>query len=106
MMGIVKDIILPIVLAFFAASGFWTLILYKIQKKDDKKDNTLKLMLGLANREILRSCFEYKQRGYIYKDEYSDLTKYLWQPYHDLGGDGTAEKAMGEVDKLDLRERD
>lgn len=105
-MTVIKDIILPILLVIFAASGFWTLVLYKIQKRDSKQDNTTKLILGLANREIMRSCFESKERGYIYKDEYSDLMKYLWEPYHALDGDGTAEKAVQEVEKLELRERE
>lgn len=103
---IFMDLILPILLAFIAASGFWTFIMYLITRKDTKKNATTQLMLGLANREILRACFEYKERDYIYKDEYKDLMAYLWEPYHQLGGNGTVEKAISDVNKLELRERD
>lgn len=105
-MNLVTDLIVPLVVALIAASGFWTFILYLIQRRNDKKDSLTKLMLGLANREILRSCFEMKQRGYMYKDEYDDLMKYLWKPYKALDGNGTAEKAVNEVEKLELRERE
>ena len=47
----------------------------------------------------------------LFEDEYGDimtvddLMKYLWKPYNDLGGNGTAEKAISEVEHLELRER-
>ena len=91
--------IVAVILAFIASSGFWGIILYRMQKKD----NLTKLVLGLAHQEIIRTCDEYRQRGYITKDEYEDLIKYLYRPYNALGGDGTVDKFINEVEKLPIK---
>ena len=46
---------------------------------------------------------EYIKRGWLTRDEYENLHDYLFQPYLDMGGNGTAQKIMKEVDKLPLR---
>ena len=91
--------IVAVILAFIASSGFWGIILYRMQKKD----NLTKLVLGLAHQEIIRTCLVYIQRGYITKDEYEDLFKYLYKPYEALGGNGTAGKFIAEVEKLPIK---
>lgn len=97
------DIIVAIVVATLASSGLWSLILYLVQRKDTHKDALTKLMLGLAYREITVSCLDYINRGSITKDEYEDLIKYLFTPYKMLGGNGTAERLIGEVQKLPIK---
>lgn len=96
--------IIALILAIIASSGIWGIVLYKIQRRDNKKDNFTKLLLGLAHQEIVRSCLNYMNRGYITKDEYEDLIKYLFEPYKDLGGNGTVEKLIDEIKKLPLKE--
>ena len=91
------EFIIAIVAATLASSGLWSFILYKVQKHDEKKDSLTRLILGLAYREITELCIMYIQRGYITKDEYEDLIKYLFSPYKELGGDGTAEKLIEEI---------
>lgn len=98
------EFILTIIVATLASTGFWSLVLYKIQKRDENKDSLTRLILGLAYREITELCIKYVQRGYITKDEYEDLIKYLFAPYKELGGDGTAEKLIDEVKKLPIKE--
>ena len=98
------DIIITIIATTLASTGFWSLILYKVQKRDTEKDSITKLILGLAYREITELCLKYIQRGYITKDEYEDLIRYLFSPYKELGGDGTAEKLIDEVKKLPIKE--
>ena len=44
----------------------------------------------------------YIKRGSITSAEYSDWVKYLYEPYHNAGGDGTIDKIKAEVDKLPL----
>ena len=96
------DFIFALVLGIIASSGFWGLILYKVQKNDNKKDNSTKLLLGLAHQEIIRTSVRYIERGSISKDEYQDLMKYLYEPYKALGGNGTAEKFIKETDELPI----
>lgn len=98
------EFIVTIVVATLASSGLWSLILYKVQKHDEKKDALTRLILGLAYREITELCIKYIQRGYVTKEEYEDLVKYLFTPYKELGGDGTAEKLIDEVKKLPIKE--
>lgn len=93
--------IVALILALVASSGFWGIILYRMQKKD----NLTKLVLGLAHQEIIRTCLVYIQRGYITKDEYEDLFKYLYKPYEALGGNGTTSKFIMEVEKLPIKEK-
>ena len=98
------EFIVTIVVATLASSGLWSLILYKVQKHDEKKDALTRLILGLAYREITELCIKYIQRGYVTKEEYEDLVKYLFMPYKELGGDGTAEKLIDEMKKLPIKE--
>lgn len=98
------EIVITIITATLASTGFWSLILYKVQKRDENKDALTKLILGLAYREITELCLHYIKRGYITKDEYEDLIRYLFAPYKELGGDGTAEKLIDEVKKLPIKE--
>jgi len=98
------EFIITIVVATLASSGLWSLILYKVQKHDEKKDALTRLILGLAYREITELCIKYIHRGYVTKEDYEDLVKYLFTPYKELGGDGTAEKLIDEVKKLPIKE--
>lgn len=98
------DMIITIVAATLASSGLWSLILYLVQRRDTKKDALTRMILGLGYREITGLCIAYLKRGYITKDEYEDLVKYLFDPYKDLGGDGTVDKLVDEVKKLPIQE--
>ena len=98
------ELILSLISIIFASTGFWTLINYKIQKKDKTKDALTRLMLGLAHDRIIEQATRFESRGYITEDEYSDFKKYLYDPYIELGGDGTAEKIFEDnVKKLPIR---
>lgn len=87
------------VFAILASSGFWAYLMHR----RDKNDAKTKLLLGLACDRIVCLGMKYINRGYITKDEYETLHDYLWIPYHDTGGDGTAERVMNEVKKLPVR---
>ena len=90
------EILITIVVAIFGSTGFWTWLL----SRDKKKSAEGKLLLGLAYAEIIRRCELYIERGYIGADEYNELHRYLYEPYKELGGDGTAEKMMAAVKAL------
>ena len=59
--------------------------------------------MGLGYAEICRRASIYLAQGEISTDEYQDFVKYLYKPYLDMGGDGTAEKLMEEVKKLPIQ---
>ena len=69
-----KDILLAIICALVASSGFWALM----WKQIDKKDNKSKLLIGLGHDRIMTLGIRYIERGYITTDEYENLNKYLY----------------------------
>lgn len=98
------ELILAIITAAFASTGFWSFILYKIQKRDKSKDALTRLMLGMAHDRIMQQSAKFIQQGYRNEDEYGDFIKYLYDPYIELGGDGTAEEVVEhEVKKLPFK---
>lgn len=86
------------IVTLLASSGFWTFIL----KRSEAKDAKTRLLIGLAHDRILFLGSSYIHRGYISKEEYDDLLHYLYEPYREAGGNGSAEKVMSEVDKLPM----
>lgn len=92
------ETLITVLCAVLASSGFWALI----QKLTDKKDAKTQMLVGLAHDRILYLGMSYVQRGYITKDEYENLYDYLYKPYLKMGGNGSAKRVIGEVDKLPL----
>ena len=90
------ELIVAVIAAVGASSGFWAFI----QKKTEHKDAKTKLLVGLAHDRIMQSGMYYIERGYITRDEYENLYDYLYVPYKELGGNGSAKRVMEEVKKL------
>lgn len=90
------DIIVTLAVAVFGSTGFWTWL----QNRGKKKTAEAWLLMGLAYSEIIRRSEQYIKRGYITTDEYNELSRYLFEPYREMGGNGTAQKLMAEVQNL------
>lgn len=86
-----------------ASSGFWIYIKSRMENQDKAKDATTRLLMGLAHEKIVYLGLTYINRGYITKEEYRDLRLYLCEPYFDLGGNGTVERIMHGVERLEFR---
>lgn len=82
-----------------ASSGLWALI----SKKADKNNAERKMLVGLAHDRIIHLGMVYVERGYITQDEYENLHDYLYEPYEQMGGNGSAKRVMQEVEKLPVR---
>lgn len=87
---------------FFASTGFWAFLTVLITKKMEKNKGENKMLVGLAHDRICYLGSKYVNQGYITKEDYENLHDYLYIPYKELGGNGTAEKIMNEVEKLPL----
>ena len=87
-----------IVCAVVASSGFWAYI----QKKSEKKDVRTQMLIGLAHDRIIYLGMSYIERGWITHDEYENLHDYLYKPYEEMGGNGSAKKVMQEINKLPI----
>lgn len=93
------SMILTFLASVLASSGFW---LY-LSKKNENKDNKTLLLLGLAHDRIIYLGMHYIERGFITQDEYESLHQYLYTPYIQMGGNGSAKRVMCEVDKLPIK---
>ena len=61
------------------------------------------MLLGLGHDRIVYLGMQYIDRGYITQDEYENLYEYLYIPYKKLGGNGSAQRIMNEIEKLEIR---
>lgn len=81
-----------------ASSGFWAYL----QSRRDKNDAKSRMLIGLGHDRIVELGLTYIERGWITQDEYENLDDYLYKPYVELGGNGSAKKIMQEVAKLPI----
>lgn len=93
------QMLLTVAGAVLASSGFWAWMM----KRSDRKDVKTKVLIGLAHDRIMYLGMCYIERGYITSDEYENLSEYLFTPYKEMGGNGSAQRVMKEVDKLPIR---
>lgn len=84
--------------ALAASSGFWSFLMVKLNKNNAQT----KLVLALAQERIVYNGLKYIRRGWMTKDEFETLHTYLYLPYKNAGGNGLAEKIMGEVSSLPI----
>ena len=101
-----SELLLAIVGAVFASSGFWAFLTFVLQRKDNKESTYTLMLKGLGHDRICYLGTHYIKQGYITKDDYENLHDYLYIPYKKLGGNGTVEKIMNEVEHLQLREKE
>ena len=92
------SIIITILLTLLASSGFWAFVIAYLEKKSAKT----KMILGLGHDRIIYLAMKYVSKGQITQGEYENLNKYLYEPYKKMGGNGTAERWMAEVNKLKI----
>lgn len=86
-----------------ASSGFWLYLKNRAEARNRENDSTIRLLMGLAQTKIVHLGLQYIDRGYVTKDEYRDLRHYLYEPYIALGGNGTVERIMHGVERLEFR---
>ena len=98
--------IVTVVCAMLGSSGMWAYLQKKSEKKQieaEKKDVRTKMLIGLAHDRIIYLGMKYIERGWVSQSEYENLYKYLYEPYKEMGGNGSAERIMQEIKKLELR---
>jgi hypothetical protein len=93
------DILVAVILSTIASSGFWMFVM----KKTESKSLLTELVIGLAHDRIVYLSMTYIDKGWVCKEEYENLVEYLYKPYQSLGGNGSAKRLIGEVEKLPIR---
>ena len=98
-MEIWTQVAVPLIVALLTSSGLWALV----SKRADKNNAERKMLAGLAHDRIIHLGMVYIERGYVTQDEYENLQVYLYEPYEEMGGNGSARRVMEEVRKLPIR---
>lgn len=94
--------IINIAIAVVASTGFWTFVQTIWSSKRRKKSATGAAMLALLHDRLYCLMEKYIERGSITTDEYDNLM-YLYAPYKKLGGNGTCERLLEEVNHLKIQ---
>lgn len=94
-------IIVAVISSIMGSSGVWILL----NKLTDRRSASTKLILGIARDRIIYLGVKYIERGSITKDEYDDYLMYFVDPYFKFGGNGLAERIVGEVKQLPIYRR-
>ena len=98
-----NELLLAIVASVFGSTGFWALLTAIWNAHNKKVSIEGRMLRGLAHDRICELGEKYIQQGYITKDEYENLHDYLFLPYKELGGNGTAEKIVNDVKRLPMK---
>ncbi len=87
-----------VLVTLLGSAGFWGYL----EARRSKKSANTRLLVGIAHDRIVFLGMKYVERGYITRDEYENLNDYLFEPYSEAGGNGSAKRVMEEVRKLPL----
>lgn len=111
-MGQDTTIVLTAVISALTSSGFMSLVIYLLQRRDKKKDAERskhsalsRMIIGLGHDKIIYLTDKYVRRGAITLKEKRNL-KSLYEPYADLGGNGDCKIGYDACDKLDVVSED
>ena len=98
-----NETLLTLAAILFGSQGLWTFVQTVWINKHRNKRAENKLLLGLAFETIINTAQKYIDRGEIDSDEYKELNHYLFEPYKEMGGNGTAARMIAEVEKLPIK---
>lgn len=92
------ELIVTVIITMIGSNGLWAFI----QSKSTHKTASERMILGLGHAEIFRVTEKYIHREGITADELEDLDKYLYKPYSELGGNGTAKTMVDKCKELPI----
>lgn len=93
------QVLTSVLIALVSSTGLWSYLASYRNKHDAKT----RLLIGLAHDRIIYLGTQYIVRGYITPDEYENLNDYLYQPYAENGGNGSAKRVMEQVKALPIK---
>lgn len=94
----ILELFVTVFVAMLGSTGLWTFI----QNRSTAKSARDRMLLGLGHAKIFDVAEKYIRRNGITKDELDDLDKYLYKPYHDMGGNGTATAMVEKCRGLEI----
>lgn len=92
------ELLITVMLAVLGSNGLWAYI----QSRNTRRTAKDRMILGLGHAEIFRTAEKYIERDGVTTDELEDLEKYLYKPYKEMGGNGTAETIVHKCHSLQI----
>jgi len=99
--------IVQILIAVFASTGFWAVVNTILQGRRDRKTQYSEKILtlesgvrGLLHEKLIERCEYFLSRGSITEGELRDLDEYIYEPYKGLNGNGTGDAYIQKVRDL------
>ncbi len=93
------EMVITIVVSVVGSGGLWSFVQWYLTTKHTKETASDRALKALLHDRLYQKCTDILDRGEVTVDEYDNL-KYLYEPYRALGGNGTCEKLMHEVDNM------
>ena len=90
-----------LIMAIIASSGVWTLIQTLVMRRLQKDDASNQALKSLLRDAIFRRCEKALSNGEVSIEELENING-LYQPYKELGGNGTAKKLIEDVNDLEV----
>lgn len=92
----ILDTLVAVFVSVMASNGLWAFI----NSRSENKSHIAQMLVGIGHDRITCLGTHYLERGdWITEDEYANLVDHLYVPYAKLGGNGTAEKIVKEVNE-------
>lgn len=95
------EILVSVLVSVFSAGGFWSLIMFFLQKKEKKKDLTNEGLLALLHDRLYEECSSILSNGVVTSDELDNII-HLYEPYHKLGGNGVCERMVKQISEMKI----
>lgn len=95
------QVLVTALVSAFTSSGFMSLIVFLIQRRDKRRD----LLFGLAHDKIVYLTDKYVKRGAITLKEKRNL-EILYTPYRNIGGNGDCKIGYEGCERLKIVSED
>ena len=96
-----QEIIVSLIIAVFASTGFWSFIIKLWEKKSTEKSVERRALLGLVHDRVYTLGNGFIADKKISTADYDNFL-YLYEPYDELHGNGTGKKIKKAVDTLPI----
>lgn len=96
-----QQVLVAIILAIFASTGFWSFVSKIWDKKSSEKSVERQALLGLLHDRVYALGNKFIADKKVSTADYDNFN-YLYVPYNKLHGNGTGEKIKKAVDMLPI----
>lgn len=94
-----REILITLVCAVFASTGFWAFLTARLAKMDKHKDAVSNALVALLRDRIVHLYQDYTEKGFCTVTERENVND-IYTAYHDLGGNDIATDLFDKIMKM------